>query len=166
MKYKIWLAAIAIAALLPMASLAQAPSGSTGQCKDGTYTTAVNKSGACSGHKGVQTWYAATNPKTTASTPSAALAPRAQSQIPSPPPAAAVTHSNPAPSTTTQHSSPSTMPTAGGGPGVVWVNTSTKVYHCQGTAYYGKTKAGKYMSESDAKAMGAHADHDKACTTQ
>lgn len=51
----------------------------------------------------------------------------------------------------------------GGGDGKVWVNSGSKTYHCPGTQYYGKTKAGEYMSESDAKAKGNHANHKKAC---
>jgi hypothetical protein len=52
---------------------------------------------------------------------------------------------------------------AGGGPGMVWVNTSTKVYHCPTDRYYGKTKAGKYLSESAAQAEGDKPDAGKKC---
>jgi hypothetical protein len=44
------------------------------------------------------------------------------------------------------------------------VNTSSNVYHCYGSKYYGTTKAGKYMTEAAAKAAGAHADHGTACS--
>lgn len=33
------------------------PQGTTGLCKDGTYTSAKTKNGACSKHGGVQKWY-------------------------------------------------------------------------------------------------------------
>lgn len=51
----------------------------------------------------------------------------------------------------------------GGGEGKVWVNSKPKTYHCQGTEHYGKTKGGEYMTEADAKAKGAYANHGKAC---
>jgi hypothetical protein len=46
----------------------------------------------------------------------------------------------------------------------VWVNTSSNVYHCYGGADYGTTKAGKYMSEADAKAAGARPARGQACS--
>jgi hypothetical protein len=50
-----------------------------------------------------------------------------------------------------------------GGAGKVWVNSSSKTYHCEGTKFYGKTKTGEYMSEADAKSKGNHALKGKAC---
>lgn len=38
--------------------------------------------------------------------------------------------------------------------GLVWVNLSTKLYHTSACEFYGATKAGKFMSEKDALAVG------------
>ena len=43
------------------------------------------------------------------------------------------------------------------GPGMVWVNLSSGVYHYPGHQFYGKTKNGKYMSEDEAVKAGYHA---------
>lgn len=40
---------------------------------------------------------------------------------------------------------------------VVWVNTTSKVYHSQGDRYYGATKQGKFICEKAAIAEGDHA---------
>jgi hypothetical protein len=137
---------------------AGAPAGTTGLCNDGSYWTGASKSGACRGHKGVKTWYAASAAApTTAATPTA---PTTAQTAPAP-----ATATAPAPKTkASTTSTASKTPAPGGGPGMVWVNTSTKVYHCYGTKYYGTTKAGAYMSEADAKAKGAHPDAGKPCS--
>ena len=106
-------------------------------CKDGTSVSAASSKGACKGHNGIDK--DATAKLTTSPMPAAAAAPAAAAK-----PAAAAA--------------------PGGGPGQVWVNENTKVYHCQGDRYYGKTKSGKYMSEADAKAAGMHGANKKTCS--
>ena len=159
MKHHLISLALTAGMLASAAAVAQAPaapSGSTGLCKDGSYTSNETKKGACAGHKGVKDWFA-----TAATAPAQAKATAAPASAPG----AAMVPAKTAPAATkTAAATPSTAPAAGGGPGQVWVNTSSKVYHCTGTKYYGKTKQGEYMTESAAKAAGNHADHGKACT--
>ena len=76
---------------------------------------------------------------------------------------------NPAASAPVAAPAPAAAPAApakaamAGGAGKVWVNASSKTYHCEGSKFYGKTKTGEYMSEADAKAKGNHAVKGKAC---
>jgi len=148
---------------------AGAPAGTTGKCKDGTFTSTPKKQGACRGHKGVDTWYAADTGSSSASAKSGASTPApAASTAPSPkqssaPAPAAAPASAPARSSTPRSSK---TPAPGGGPGLVWVNSGTNVYHCYGTEFYGTTKSGKYMSEADAKAAGARPERNKACSAK
>lgn len=93
----------------------------------------------------------------------AAQAPAAPQQSPAARPATPSAPAAAAPAQG-QRVSPSKMAAApGGGPGQVWVNTASKVYHCPGSTYYGKTKAGKYMAEDAAKAEGDRANGGKPC---
>ncbi len=134
-----------------------APEAVTATCKDGTTFTGTSRSGACRGHKGVAEF---TSTAPGAKAPVAAAAPAA-----TPAPAAAPKPSvtTPKPATTAKPAEPMRAQAPGGGPGKVWVNTASKVYHCQGDKYYGTTKAGEYMTEAAAKAAGNHAEKGKAC---
>ena len=166
---------LAIALLCTQASFAQAPAGApagaTGQCKDLTYSTAAAKSGACGGHKGVKTWWAAAPAKAAPATKAAPAAAPADKHLAGVKYSPATTAAAPAPKaaqapTAAAAGKPAAVPAtaaAGGGPGMVWVNTSTKVYHCPGDRYYGKTKAGSYMTEAAAKSAGYKADANKPC---
>jgi len=155
MKTAIRSIALVIAILTSGLCMAQAPAGApagaTGMCNDGTYYTGPTKKGACRGHKGVKDWYGDTS-ATPAKTPAAAAAP-ATAKAPPPPP----------PAPTAKTTAKTAASALGGGAGQVWLNTATNVYHCEGTKWYGKTKAGAYMTEAEAKAKGAHADHGKVC---
>jgi hypothetical protein len=110
----------------------------TATCKDGTTFSGTSRSGACAGHKGVATWGTAdTSQATPAATPGKTAAGGAAA------------------------SGAASAKT--GGPGQVWVNSASKVYHCPGDRYYGKTKSGEFMSQSAAVAAGAHPSGGKAC---
>jgi hypothetical protein len=46
----------------------------------------------------------------------------------------------------------------------VWVNKDTKVYHCRGSIYYGKTRNGEFMEEAQARGYGNRAVQGEGCT--
>ena len=137
---------------------AGAPAGATGLCKDGTYWTGATKKGACHGHKGVKEWYAAAGGAAGAASPGATTGAGPSTA------GAAAAGAGAGSASSRSPSSASTAAAPGGGPGQVWVNTSSKVYHCPADRWYGKTKQGEYMSEAEARAKGFRPDHGKACS--
>lgn len=142
---------------------ADAPAGSTALCKDGTYFSGAKKKGACRGHKGIKEWYGpeektAAGPKKKSDKTSEKASASAAAAKHSAPAAAAE-----APAPADRKASAPIAAASGGGAGKVWVNTESKVYHCQGDEWYGKTKAGEYMSEADAEAKGFRASRGKTC---
>ena len=160
------------AAATPATPAASSSGAHTAMCKDGTYYDGASHKGACRGHKGVKEWMdtkpaATTTPAAPAAAPAAKATPAA---APTPAPAPAPTAAAPAAApkaATTEHAMPQKASDIaqkpGGGPGLVWVNSDSKVYHCQGDEWYGKTKQGSYMSEAAAKAEGDHAARGKEC---
>jgi hypothetical protein len=132
------------AAAAPAAAPAVTSEAATGMCKDGTEYTGASKRGACRGHKGLKDWYADTEEKEEPTKEAAKpAAPAAAKEAPAPASKAAA------------------APAAGSGQ--VWVNTRSKIYHCEGAKYYGRTKEGEYMSEADAQAKGFIANRKKVC---
>jgi hypothetical protein len=83
--------ALSVSMSVPLAAAAaQAkakPKGATAECKDGTYSTAQTKQGACSGHGGIATWLADAKPE-----PKAAAKPTADDRAPAAPKPPAAPH--------------------------------------------------------------------------
>ena len=145
-------AAVPVAASASMAAMAT--------CKDGSSYSGASKRGACSGHGGVKNWSGNNAPM------SATPAPMATTRLPAAAPMA-TTSAPMSASTPKPAHQPTAMPTqaaAGAAPGSVWVNTSSKVYHCSNDKWYGKTKQGAYMSESEARSKGFRPEHGKSCS--
>ena len=147
-----------------------AQSAVTATCKDGTTFNGASRRGACSRHGGVQA-YGDANTAAPATVGTAAgtgtvanpLGPTSPAPVSPAPTAQAnpVAPSRPAPSQPYTRATPSTL---GGGSGQVWVNSTSKVYHCQGDRHYGKTKSGSYMTEAAAKADGDRPSRGRTCS--
>jgi hypothetical protein len=141
-------------------------------CKDGS-TSPHGGRGACSGHGGIDKAATAAAAGGTAGGGGAASSSGGTSSSSTstgsatpaaPAPAAPATHAPATPATTAKAPPASQAAAPGGGPGMVWVNSASKVYHCPSDRWYGKTKSGEYMTEADAKAKGNRADHNKPCS--
>ena len=185
--------AIGLGALLCQSVYAQDSAAHTALCKDGTYYDGTTHKGACKGHQGVKEWLdkaaaksdaksapaaAATDDSTTkkhhkkkdaeSTAASTAAAPAAATPAAAAPAAPAATTTAAAKEEAHAKHTPPTpakdiVAKPGGGAGLVWVNSESKVYHCQGDEWYGKTKQGSYMTEAAAKAAGNRAARGKEC---
>jgi hypothetical protein len=155
-----FICAMSLAAAGHATAPAGAPAEANGLCKDGSYSTSATKKGACKGHKGVKNWWG-----TAESKPEKKSAKSSKTEAAAEPTAKpASTPSEATPAAATKPAATTVAKAApGGGNGKVWVNTESKVYHCQGDRWYGTTKQGEYMTEADATSKGYRADAGKAC---
>jgi hypothetical protein len=85
------------------------------------------------------------------------------------PEAARAQQTQSAPTSTSQTTQPKSAAsqdssaTQGNPDGRVWVNTKTGVYHCPGTHWYGATKTGEYMKQSEAQQKGFRPAYHRPC---
>jgi hypothetical protein len=143
---------VSAAILLAPASVAfaQTPSAQspTAKCRDGTFSYSATRAGTCSRHGGVAEWLAPSG--ATARCNDGTFSTSASRQ------GACSSHGGVAQWLT--------RATASAAAARVWVNTSSGVYHCPGSRYYGGTKQGVYLTEVEARSKGYRPAYNRACT--
>lgn len=117
-------------------------------CRDGTASKASGR-GACSHHGGVA--------KTAKPAPPTTRGSSGDIVLPATPTPRASTRGQ------VRASDNSRVSEQGSG-AKVWVNTKSGVYHCPGSRWYGATKSGEYMSESQARAAGDRPAYGRSCS--
>lgn len=171
-------AGVALSLVLAAASsLAAQATATMPICKDGTTSTVAGR-GACSGHQGVDTKAtdaakkAAAKAAKTAAAATKTATKTADKAVDKSADAAKATAKSAdktadkaadkttasAKTKTAAANAPSAVAAPGGGPGKVWVNTKSGVFHREGDRWYGKTKEGKYMTEDEAVKAGYRAE--------
>jgi len=139
--------AIVLAASAAVAQSASSQSP-TAKCRDGSFSYSAARAGTCSGHGGVAEWLAPSG--ATARCNDGTFSTSASKQ------GACSGHDGVAQWLTTT--------TANATGARVWVNTSSGVYHCPGSRYYGGTKQGVYMTEVEARSKGYRPAYSRSCT--
>jgi len=91
---------------------------------------------------------------TTAAAPAPVTPKPAAAPAPAPAAPAAAPAAKPAPAPKPAAPASTMTPQTPPSPGMVWVNTETKVFHREGDKWYGNTKHGKWMTEADAVKAG------------
>jgi len=134
---------LSLAALLS-ATIAQAQS----TCRDGTTSKASGR-GACSHHGGVAKRAEPTTPTTRGNSGDIVL------------PATPATRAS---AQAHERASDNSRVSEQAGSTKVWVNTKSRVYHCPGTRWYGATKNGEYMTESQARAADDRPAYGRSCS--
>jgi hypothetical protein len=131
-------------------AFAQSPSAQspTAKCRDGSFSYSATRSGTCSGHGGVAEWLAPSS--ATAKCNDGTFSTSASRQ------GACSSHGG--------VSEWLTQTSASAAGTRVWVNTSSGVYHCPGSRYYGGTKQGRYMTEAEASASGYRPAYNRICS--